>query len=220
MTTKAQLIEIEWLERSAEATVVDGGKAVTVHFNPETLGLSYSNQGGGAEQAEGTPKQYSGSGTTKLTLELIFDTSSREGEVGTEQDGDVRRETDRVNYFLRPKKQSGDAAAVPPAVRFTWGSFKFDGVLDSMDETLEYFSESGVPLRSVVRIALSRKNIEVLFNSSDATPGAAPTATARSSETARGLANRSGRGKEWKSVAAENDVDDPLRLPTGQSFTT
>ena len=36
--------------------------------------------------------------------------------------------------------------------RFEWGSFIFQGVVDSMDETLDYFSEEGVPLRATVSL--------------------------------------------------------------------
>ena len=212
MLVKAKLIEIRWDAEQTEPEVVDGGKSLEVHFNPETLSLNYANQSAGGESSGGSATQHLGSGTTKLSLELLFDT--------TREDSDVRQLTEAVAYFLQAQEQTGDAQPVPPGIRVSWGSFLFDGVVDSMDETLEYFSEEGVPLRATVRLALSRQAIE--FKSNDVGggggAGASPLSPARTGDTARSLASRAGRGADWKSVASANGVDDPLRLPVGSLF--
>ena len=44
---------------------------------------------------------------------------------------DVRELTQKVVYFIRPKALPDDATKfVPPGVRFAWGSFIFDGLVD------------------------------------------------------------------------------------------
>src|SRR5262249_32459168 len=71
---------------------------------------------------------------------------------------DVRELTKKVAYFITPKKVSKEY--LPPAVRFQWGSFHFDGIMDSMEESLEFFSSDGVPLRASVSLSLSQQRIE------------------------------------------------------------
>jgi phage tail-like protein len=71
--------------------------------------------------------------TTRLHLELWFDAA----------DGDVRELTQRVAYFAGPP---------PNPVRFRWGTFRFDGHVETLEESLELFSPDGRPLRA--RLAL------------------------------------------------------------------
>ena len=48
---------------------------------------------------------------------------------------------------------------MPPAVRFLWGSFQFDGIMESLEETLEFFSPEGRPLRASITLTLSQQQI-------------------------------------------------------------
>ena len=41
----------------------------------------------------------------------------------------------------------------PPPVRFVWGEFRFDGHVEALQETLDFFAPDGRPLRA--RLALS-----------------------------------------------------------------
>ena len=182
---RAQLIELdETLKREA-----DNAKKVTVQFNPDSLKLAFSNQvqnnnpsssggsGGGSgsgsgDQGSGTSgRQFVGAGTTKLTVQLWFDAN-------TTADGqrvdDVRRLTQDVIYFITPKKSQQDATRfVPPGVRFSWGSFLFDGLIDSIEESIEFFSPQGKPLRASVSLGLSQQTILVAdFGDSARAPAA------------------------------------------------
>jgi len=122
---------------------LSGGKVVKVQFNPESLKVSFANQlvqpeGGGDQR--GTPaRQFVGAGTTKLALTLWFDVTA----LPTDQKSikDVRKLTQEVAYFITPKSEKGGKGPekfIPPAVRFLWGSFQFDGMLDSLEESLEF----------------------------------------------------------------------------------
>src|SRR5206468_8066011 len=66
-----------------------------------------------------------------------------------------------VAYFITPKGEPPNAPKkyIPPAVRFTWGSFQFDGIMESLEETLELFSFEGRPLRATVGITISQQRI-------------------------------------------------------------
>jgi Contractile injection system tube protein len=221
MLAKAKLVEIKWDARQKQAEKVNGEHDVEVHFNPQTLKLSFANETKGGDQPGGGAKQFVGSGTSKLSVELLFDTT---------QDGsDVRKETERVAYFIQAQEQRNpDNKRVPPGISFEWGSFIFRGIVDSMQESLEYFSEEGVPLRATVSLGLSRQDIEFLFGKARKTgggapglggavgaPGTAPLDPARSGDSVQRMAGRSGKSSDWKAIAAANGIDDPLRLSAG-----
>ncbi len=215
---KASLIEIPSLSESQDQLEQNqgSGKRVTVDFNPQTLKVSFANQNSGGNQPAGSSSQYVGSPSSKLTVELLFDST----EAGT----DVRIKTRDVAYFMSPKL-SDNEERTPPFVRFQWGSFIFEGKVDSMDETLEYFSEEGMPLRAVVALNLSSDTGVFLLGRSGtannavqrspATGATTPLKQARPGDNLPQMAGRNGRSGDWKAIAAANNIDDPLRLPAG-----
>jgi hypothetical protein len=219
MLAKAKLVEIKWDARQQQAEKVSGGNDVEVQFNPQTLKLSYANENRGGDQPGGSAKQFVGSGTSKLSIELLFDT--------TEDGSDVRKKTERVAYFIQAKKQASQSnKRVPPGISFEWGSFIFRGIVDSMQESLDYFSEEGVPLRAIVSLSLSRQDIEFLFGEptrasagapgpASGTAGTTPNEPARPGDSVQRLAGRNGKSSDWKAIAAANGIDDPLRLSAG-----
>lgn len=213
--TKAELVEIKKFSASSAAlSQAESENKVEVQFNPQSLKLSLSNQNTGGDQPGGSTKQFVGSGSSKLSLELLFDTS----DTGK----DVRSETQKVAYFVMAKQQDNeDDKRKPPNVRFQWGSFIFEGVIDSMDETLDYFSEEGVPLRATVALNLSRDDIVVLRGNArgggagNATGATSPLDSARPGDSIASMAARIGASADWKAIASANDIDDPLRLEAG-----
>ena len=54
-------------------------------------------------------------------------------------------------------------------------SFKFDGLMDSLEETLEFFSPEGKPLRASLALSLSQQSIEFSFAETNGEGGAAST---------------------------------------------
>lgn len=224
-------------------------KRVQVQFNPETLKVSFANQisqsAGGGDKRGQPSRQFVGSGTTKLALQLWFDvTAPPHAKPGTslaqQSLKDVRKLTEQVAYFITPKTSSGKPANTgagadampegtqlsPPAVRFLWGSFLFDGMMDSLEESLELWSADGLPLRASVSIALSAQRIIFAFNpeagraasggGAAARPGTAPLTQAPSGATVQGLADAVGKGGSWQTIAAANAIENPRLLASGQ----
>lgn len=241
---KAQLIE---LDEKLKDLPAGQGQTVTVQFNPESLKLAFANQiqnnnpssgGGGAagggggsggasggDQGSGTSgRQFVGAGTTKLNVQLWFDAHSPDGGGGGERVDDVRKLTQKVIYFIRPKPLKNDATKfVPPGVRFAWGSFSFDGLIDSIEESIEFFSPEGKPLRASISLGLSQQTI--LLNAlgagagpglpgAGALPGITPLTAAAAGSTLQGLA--AAVGVDWQQVAAANGIDNPRQLVPGQ----
>jgi hypothetical protein len=214
---KAKLIE---LEQDAD-NEKSGGQSVTVQFNPESLKVTFANQivqpQGGDQAAGSTGRQFVGAGTTKLALTLWFDvTAMTDNPVD-----DVRRLTSQVIFFMTPQKSVEDAEKlVPPRVRFSWGSFLFDGMVDGLEESLEFFAPDGKPLRASVNLTLSQQKI-LVSEFKDAgkvpsTPGHKPLSPARSGDSVQSMAGAKGKDGGWQGIAAANGIEDPLRLKPGQ----
>src|SRR5262249_26010779 len=141
----------------------------------------------------------------------------------------------KVAYFITPKKVSKEY--LPPAVRFQWGSFHFDGIMDSMEESLEFFSSDCVPLRASVSLSLAQHRIEPFAGkaagaagadggpagapgAAGAAPGTQPLTQAKAGDTLQGLtAGVSvgvGAGVSWQAIANANNIDNPRFLEPGQ----
>lgn len=176
---------------------------VTVHFNPASLQYTVSNtlknQGSGSKK-----KQYVSQTTAKLTMEVVFDT--------TASGDDVRDTTDKMARMLQPHGPSGKQ--VPPLVEFGWGVYRFTGMVEQYKETLDFFSASGVPLRSTVSLTLASQ--DVVFESSTR-PGASvdgnlapePVTIPTSPGSAGGpaaVASALGNPEAARAIAAANDA--------------
>ena len=231
--TKARLIELD----SALKPLPEGqGQTVAVQFNPDSLKLSFANQiqnknptaataGGDGkssvpDQGSGTSGlQYVGAGTTKLSVQLWFDANA--GADGLRVN-DVRQLTQKVIYFMKARPvPKDDTKFVPPGLRFQWGSFTFDGLVDSIEETIDFFSPEGQPLRASIALGMSQQTI-LLGNTDGAArppgtprgPGVLPLTAAAAGSTLQGLA--AAAGGDWQAIAAANGIDNPRLLVPGQ----
>ena len=212
---KAKLVQIELGDGDAASRETNPDATMSVQFNPETLKVTYSNTMQGGDQSGGSAIQFVSKSSTKMSVELWFDAAALADE------DDVRRLTKKVNHFITPVPQ-GEGMA-PPAVRFSWGSFLFEGVLDAMDETLEYFSADGRPLRAKVSISITSQDIQFHEppppSSGGGVPGTFPQRQARQGDTLQGMVGRDqGRGagaQGWQAVAAANGIENPRRLEPG-----
>ncbi len=233
MTAKATLVEVRWNEQQGQYDRVDGGKVIPVHFNPESLKVAYANENRGGNQPSGGGAQYVGNQSSTLTVELLFDTTEPRGDSSDQApNNDVRAIVQAVSHFIKPveanQQQSGGNSAnrVPSLISFEWGTFLFRGTVESMDETLDYFSEEGVPMRATVNLTIKNQDIrfdfgprgaasDALAPGNDPLPGSRPLQQARPGESLQQMAGRAGRSGDWKAIAAANGIDDPLRLQAG-----
>lgn len=213
---KANLIELTQDFKSEKP----GGQRVEVQFNPESLKLTFANQlvqpQGGDQAAGNAGRQFVGAGTTKLALQLWFDVTAMERDAVD----DVRRLTQKVLFFMTPQKSDADPEKLaPPALRFSWGSFLFDGMVDGMEESIEFFSPQGKPLRASISLTLSQQKIlETKFKGDghvSLQPGRTPLQGAKAGDSVQKMAGLGGKG-DWQSIAAANGIEDPLRLAPGQ----
>ena len=119
-------------------------------------------------------------------------------------------------------------------MRFLWGSFQFDGLMDSLEESLEFFSNDGRPLRASMSLALSQQKIQAFkFEKTGfqkrpppaagstapdpaAAPGTKPLTAAPAGFSIQLLADIQSKGADWQAIAAANNIENPRLLAPGQ----
>ncbi len=166
----------------------DMQNAIDVQFNPTTLKVSLSNtlkENGRNGNSRAT--QYVDKSSSTLSVELVFDTtyieapasntaqnSSADGSASSnnrnriEQGSDVRVQTKKIaDAFVKPIG-SGARMRAPKRCLFQWGAFKFIGLVDSFEETVDFFSPKGRPLRATVSLKLKEDRYQFLSNDSSA----------------------------------------------------
>jgi hypothetical protein len=230
---KALLVQLE------SGKPVDTTK-LEVQFNPDSLRVSYGNQVvQPSSSGNVTPgaTQWVGSGTTRLSLTLVFDVTAP--PLDKDPAADVRKATAKVVALIapgKPEQRPGEGEKAKPItvrpapkVRFDWGSFRFDGYVDSIEESLEHFSADGRPLRSSLQLALSTQEIQHGFDpefkgrpAGAPSPGAAGIGSGFTASagigiggTVQGLADAAGLGGSWQQIAAANGIENPRGLAAG-----
>lgn len=253
MPDPSSLVKAQFQELDSQFTgVLPGSSPVAVQFNPETLKVSFANQlvepkTGGDKRGQ-PARQFVGAGTIKLQLQLWFDVTAP--PFSDQRLTDVQELTQAVAYFITPKvaDSSGGAAGSsstgggsgasgtqdqtqfqPPAVRFAWGTFQFDGMMDGLDQSLEFFSPDGKPLRANLSVSMSRQKITPFFDPASATrapagrsgtpggkpPGTSPLTSAFGGSNLPQIAAAAGLGASWQSIAAANGIENPRNLSAG-----
>ncbi len=190
--------------------VEGSSEEIEVHFNPESLQYSITNnlqnQGSG-----NSTKQYVSDSTGKLSMALVFDTTGS-GE-------DVRRHTLKIAKLMEPAGSGNEKT--PPVVNFEWGSYKFKGMVDTYKETLDYFSANGVPLRASVNLSMSSQDDVFEGGAGGAnagtgdaagTPNPAVPANPVQGKGLTDVATKAGAPGAAKNLAASNGVEN-MRFP-------
>lgn len=191
------------------------GSGIPVQFNPSSLKVTLANSLKENERSGNSrATQYVDKSSSSLSVELIFDTTMDwEGQAGRQNSSsgkhkDVRQLTKEIAqaYMFQPKV--GDKNIAPKRCMFVWGTFAFVGVMESFDETLDFFAPEGTPLRSTVSIKMTESRFQ--FETRDA-------------KAARRNTPRLGSGsepvsKDWRDNAMYNGQESP-RMPSDSAMS-
>ena len=149
-------------------------------------------------------------------------------EFSVAANSDVRRLTQRIaQAFMEPvtaSPASQQRPAAPKRCRFQWGSFQFTGMVSSYNETLDYFSPQGVPLRAALSLTLKEDRFQFdiveLPGGDQAQPATPSFASGGESISAQKAAMNAGHNpKDWRQVAHFNGLENPrVTPPTGLSI--
>lgn len=202
------------------------GKPIEVQFNPATL--VYSVENSVSQQASGPKKaQYVAQFSGKLSMDLQFDT--------TDTGSDVRIFTNQVAMFMQatgsaqagaansaPPTANGNAQGpppkAPPVLQFQWGSYTFQGIMDSFKETIDFFSADGIALRALVSIGLSRQDQVFDDKQNFSGPSTAGSLVPTSNgDSALSLATRGGDPGAARRLGADNGLES-LRFTGGAAL--
>jgi hypothetical protein len=244
MNNAPQLARAVLIPMDGDQPDPDENNHILVQFNPETLKVTLSNslkadnQGGNNNSAA----QYVDKSESSLAVELLFDTtvardvdstqSETDGGLSNsaalqqanthEANSDVRALTKKIaDTFMQPQNPEADRPGAPTRCRFQWGAFVFVGMLSSYNETLEYFSPEGIPLRA--KLALSFKEDRYQFEQLQvaAAQRAQPTFSPSSDNLAQTLADQKQDPKKWRDAALFNGIENPrLGLSLSVSLPT
>lgn len=143
---------------TATFAIIDGSGDATpfpVQFNPASLEYTSGNTFDDSHVSHGV-RQFTRKNVAKLSLSLVFDTTLATG--GVQAGSDVGMLTRRIARLVEPAVR--DSQNPPPKIEFAWGSYRFKGVIEQYKETVDFFSASGVPLRSTVAITLAEQGLD------------------------------------------------------------
>jgi|SRR6266850_5318214 len=186
------------------------------------------------------PLLYTGGGTTEILLDLLFDVTLSGSSLNAE---DVRDLT-RPLTALAEGDEGDDGYGQVPLVRFVWGkAWNVLGVVAAVAERLEYFTPSGAPQRSWLRMRFLRTGdaggddikplgddlpLEDLPDEVDVPPdeirfyqtkGAGAGEDDEGEGTSERLdeiaARQYGNPAWWRLIAAFNKIDNPWEVPAG-----
>ena len=199
----------------------------TVQFNPASLKVSYTNKlqddeaKADPKKSTGQAKQNTRSTTAKLDTEIVFDTTDTGADVRKGESAKALK-TMAVTQAPAPSANKGDSPSqLPPAVvEFRWGSFAFVGLIESYNETLDFWSAEGVPLRSTIQISMTESpsdvkedSVKVALNTFEASKIIQAPAGGRGISA---IASDSGNPGAARALAAANGIED-MRLSAGGS---
>jgi hypothetical protein len=191
------------------------GQEFDVLFNPNQYQVTESNQFSEvAIPGLGAPPLQFVRGTARtLSMQLFFDTYDPV-QSGVKQGSDVRKYTGQVVKLLEVNSDSHS----PPICRFSWADFTFVGVLERADQRFTLFLPNGTPVRATVDVTFKElgqqqaKQAGRLFSADFA-----KRYTVRRGDTLSSIAAKeySDPG-QWRPIAEENRLDDPLAIVPGQ----
>lgn len=142
----------EWDMAKRAPAQYSGAVSLTVDFDPQSVELSYTaigtpsatNSTTAGTVSKTAPQQTGQSASMSVTL--IFDTTATATS--------VQKRTEPLVSLTKPRDLAPEGPS-RPVVCFQWGSFVFFGNVQTMSQTIDFFSDGGVPLRASVRLSLN-----------------------------------------------------------------
>ena len=187
-------------------------------FNPFEYTISKQNSWEReSTKGKNVPKHNFQKGEAKiLSLTLHFDSLAEKR--------DVRDYTYKLWEMMLIDTQSIDdttGKGAPPAVAFEWGRLYFEAIITSMKEKFSLFLSDGTPVRSTVDVTLEQHTDDTVYEpqmqGQGAGQGAPQTTTATEGDRVDNIA--SANNTDQRTIAEQNNVDDPMNIPPGTTLS-
>ena len=221
---KAELIAYDPKTRQPTA----GLDPIVVQFNPETLKLARTNsfdEKGKGKDKNAEAGQFVAKSSAKLSFDLVFDTTApmliqqvdKTKSETVKADSDVRVLTAAIadRFMGVPDPTKPKDPPKPNLCLFAWGAFQFAGMFESFNETLDFFSPGGRPLRATVAVSMVEDRFDY-GKTKNAGKDTAPPKFSPSGEDVPvaktggpGAAGPGGDPASWRETAMFNGIEDP-----------
>jgi hypothetical protein len=125
--------------------------------------------------------------------------------------------------MVDPSTEHADSGkSAPPEVAFSWGRLYFKAIITNMTQKFTLFTPEGMPVRATVDVTLVQMFPDNEFPEQE--PSAVPTQPAIQAITATqgdridNLAAQTGDPSNWRALAEQNNINNPLNLVPGQQL--
>lgn len=202
---KAYLEFEEW-----SATPASGGaKRIDFKFNPSQFSVK---QGARWIDVDGSDSsEYVGPSSQQMSLSMFLDATDK-------PDGDVSADVEALLAACHPTTSSESKnQPLPPRVRFGWDRVHFEGYVSDVDVEYQLFHPDGRPIRAQCTISMQETDRPpARQNPTSGTPEIHRTVDVVAGDSLAGIAYKEyGDPTRWRTLAAYNGIDDPLRLRPG-----
>ena len=124
----------------------EGIETLDVSWNPSRYALKRTARLARTETLGGRSEPSALAGASEeFRTELFIDTGSEPAE---------RRDGRRAAETLRSWMSPSPGSLLPPRVLFAWGSFRFAGTIEEIEEEWVRFDPDGTPVRGSIRLTL------------------------------------------------------------------
>lgn len=209
------------LEPSADGSGKPGASKgqIDFMFNPKEYSVQKSStwkRNPSRTASETANAEFTGAEPRSLSLELFLDATEKQG-------GDVGLEVEKLFKCTTPDPATLGTGKTPspPFVQFSWGSHVgFVAFVKSVTAKYSLFREDGTPIRATCTLSLEEIPTQVARqNPTSGSLTATRTHTVVSGDSLASIAYAEyGSPGHWRVLAEANDIDDPLRLPSGSEL--
>lgn len=204
--------------KKAQLRIESVTEPLEVMFNPESYNLSFSAAYSEKRVAglDGPISQYIAGDSQTLDMTLFFDTYEPPSLAKPREGGtDVTKLTRKLAELVYIK----GSLHRPPKVTFQWGGLQFSGVVTNVKQTCTMFLADGMPVRA--RVEVTFKSLLDVKASKMVSPFESPDRTkVRTIHQGEQLWNYAwdeyGDIEQWRAIARENGIMNPLDLVPGQ----
>lgn len=209
--SKLEKATIEILEGSEKGT------RLYVLFNPTEYSLERANTfKATAVPGLGTPLlQFINGEADQLSMDLFLDDFTDTPD--PQSPGGPKSVQERVLDISRLLDIDRELHA-PPPVRFVWGRFRFDGVVEKLSRKVKIFRPDGTPARVVLSVTFKefRSLSKQLRNPRRESSDKSKRRVVIGLDNLWTLAAREYNDPaEWPAIAEANDLDDALKISPG-----
>lgn len=197
---------------------IEGGETIQVMFNPASYSLTFSASYTEKQVVglDGPIGQYVAGNSETLDMTLYFDTYQPPTLQNPQEKGtDVTKITKKLAALV----QINGSLHRPPKVTFKWGGIQFSGVVTSVKQNYTMFLADGMPVRA--KVDLTFKSLLDVKQSKLKSPFESPDRSKlRVIHEKEQLWNYAweeyGDIEEWRAIARENNIMNPLDIVPGQ----